>query len=260
MKPNKEPQYVVLLGEANDLGDLEDRAATGRCDFWSSLSRARKGAFAFIYLPGIGICATATLAKDPERDGEWQFGTTLKDVVMVPKPVGIKQLKRTIPEWRWLRFPRKATYLDTKLARKLLRLITVSVAEPTQMDANVAGSGFGKAEQNKLVEEAAYRFVTEHYERRGWAVTARQNDKCGYDLEVTKAKRTRCIEVKGVTGQMISFPITANEVNCSKKNTRFVLAVVTRATSKEPLLHEFTGAEFVEKFRIQPYQFIATLM
>lgn len=72
------------------------------------------------------------------------------------------------------------------------------------------GAGFGDAKTNALVERAAVRKVTRHLEQRGFEITSRERDSIGYDLDARMGKIELHVEVKGVSGAKVQFPITKN--------------------------------------------------
>ncbi|MBI3840330.1 MAG: DUF3883 domain-containing protein [Planctomycetia bacterium] len=122
-----------------------------------------------------------------------------------------------------------------------------------------AGAGFGSAAENKLVEDAAIRAVTEHYEAKGWDVHSVERDKCGFDLDCRKGRAVKSVEVKGVRGVVQCFVITAREVKQAETNPNFVLMVVTSALSECPVLTRYTGPEFCRSFELSGVQFRAIL-
>ncbi len=132
----------------------------------------------------------------------------------------------------------------------------VQVEESSQSHS---GAGFGSAAENKLVEDAAVRAVTEHYEAEGWDVRSVERDKCGFDLKCSKSQAVEHVEVKGVRGTERCFLITAGEVKKSRTNRSFVLWVVTAALSADRILTRYTGPEFHKSFELSSVQFRAIL-
>jgi len=120
------------------------------------------------------------------------------------------------------------------------------------------GAGFGSAEFNREVEQAAVLFVTNEYKRRGWEVESVETKRCGYDLVCTKSRRREVVEVKGIRGNDLSFIITAGEVKQSRARDDFVLCVVSTALA-DPTLHRFTAEEFREKFVLEAISYRAFL-
>jgi hypothetical protein len=121
------------------------------------------------------------------------------------------------------------------------------------------GAGFGCPEENPLVERAAIKFVTARYIARGWRVTSVERDKCGFDLRCQKGRRVEEVEVKGVSGTIEAFMITAGEVKQAESNPYFVICVVTNATSGKPKMASYSGRQFLERFRLSPTQYRASL-
>ena len=125
--------------------------------------------------------------------------------------------------------------------------------------ATIRIPGFGNAEINRLVERAAVRAVTRLLRRRGFKVVSREKDKIGYDLDATKKRTTLHVEVKGVSGSDIQFPITRAEVRQAETNSSFRLMVVTDARSSCQQIREFKNEEIKRKFQLTPITYMARL-
>lgn len=122
------------------------------------------------------------------------------------------------------------------------------------------GAGYGDAEENKLVEEAAIDAVRQHYESNGWLVSSVEREQRGFDLECRKGEFAEDVEVKGVRGSEQSFVITAGEVRQAGANKNFVLMVVALALSESPLIFRYSGSEFLDQFELSPVQYRAVRM
>jgi hypothetical protein len=121
------------------------------------------------------------------------------------------------------------------------------------------GAGFGDPETNRRVEQAAICFVTKWYQARGWTVYSVEAEKCGFDLRCVLNADEKHIEVKGIQGNGQSFTITASEARCADHDPRFTLCIVTSALSGQPIMHQFTGKQFLASFDLQPLAFKASL-
>lgn len=121
------------------------------------------------------------------------------------------------------------------------------------------GAGFGNAEMNRKVMDAAVSFVSEWYEACGWDVQSVEAERCGYDLLCMKGSAEKHVEVKGVKGTVLSFIITAGEVRQARTNRRFILCVVTSALSDTPQMFRYTGQEFIQKFKLEELAYRASL-
>ena len=136
--------------------------------------------------------------------------------------------------------------------------LTISASPPSNSKPPTSGAGFGSSEHNRKVEKAAIDFVTQHLTQKGYKVESREKECIGYDLEAIHPKREPLhVEVKGVSGKLTQFPITANEVRRAERDPAFQLYVVTEATSGLPKLHRFSGADFRSRFELVPVSFIA---
>ena len=65
------------------------------------------------------------------------------------------------------------------------------------------------------------------------------------------------LEVKGVTGAVPEFIITANELECARTDNLFRVIVVTNTLKRNKSHIELTGAEFVKTYGFSPVAFKA---
>ena len=119
------------------------------------------------------------------------------------------------------------------------------------------GAGFGSAERNRVVEQAACKLLKKYFNRLGYEVVSREKENLGYDFDVTKNGETIHVEVKGVSGSMLKFPITANEIACARTDSKFRLAVVVEATTPKRKIYIFTRKEFLSGFGLTPLAYFA---
>ncbi len=122
------------------------------------------------------------------------------------------------------------------------------------------GAGFGSSKQNKIVEKTAIACITKKYSDNGWMVKSVESARCGYDLKCTKKEKEINIEVKGISGQIQSFVITANEIEQAKKNDKFVLCVVNNVGTKDIRVNSYTGREFINLFSLKGLSYFAELI
>jgi hypothetical protein len=80
------------------------------------------------------------------------------------------------------------------------------------------GGGFGDSATNRLVERAAIKEVTRHLRREKFRVKSREKDGIGYDLDAFRAGEELHVEVKGVSGTKLQFPITRGEVRRAERD------------------------------------------
>jgi hypothetical protein len=67
------------------------------------------------------------------------------------------------------------------------------------------------------------------------------------------------VEVKGMSGAGLKFPITYKDVECAKRDRTFRLAVVTNALYvKIRRIELMTGGEFLRRFNPRELSYIAT--
>lgn len=91
------------------------------------------------------------------------------------------------------------------------------------------------------VEKNAIRAVTKHYEKLGYSVNSVEKDNVGWDLTATNNKTELKLEVKGLSGAIISTELTPNEFNKLKADHQCIyrLCLVTEALTKKPKLKIF---------------------
>ncbi len=132
-------------------------------------------------------------------------------------------------------------------------LAAAEIAEPGNTDRSM----FGDAESNREVEVAAVNAVRRHYERAGWAVISRESDGCGYDLECTRGRLCRHVEVKGRSGREVAFMLTVKELAVAETDDNFQLAVVTEALTAASAIQFFDRKAFESGFVVRPSRYIA---
>lgn len=113
---------------------------------------------------------------------------------------------------------------------------------------------------NKLVETAAINYVRSVYEAAGWSIRSVEADKIGYDLVAQRGSRERHLEVKGISGPIPRFILTANEHRSAGEDSRFRLCAVTSATiASKRKLHEWTGAELLRGARVAVVSYVVEM-
>ncbi|MCW1913019.1 DUF3883 domain-containing protein [Luteolibacter sp. GHJ8] len=256
------PIYVSLAGSDKANGDfslLKELAASGESARWSSLKDVQPGERVLIYCqrPHSAIVATAETAAASKVGKRWPYETAIRSVAMLERPITRAEIAKRFPEWKWAKTTRGGTRPPVKVAEWLWNRAGTNDAETDCEVVFKAGAGFGDPVNNRKVEVAAVKFATAQLEAEGYKITSRESEKVGYDLEAKKRGSVLHVEVKGVSGSLVQFPITANEVRCGGSNPTFRLFVVTGATTKSPTLHRFTWPEFVAGFARTPLSFMA---
>lgn len=258
------PIYISLAGSDATNGDfslLKKLAASGGAATWSSLKGVLPGEKVLIYCqrPHSAIVATAETASASKPGNRWPYETTIHQVAMLEKPITRAEIAKRFPEWPWAKTARGGTRPPEEIAEWLWNRAGSNDPGPECEVVFKAGAGFGDPVNNRKVEAAAVKFATAQLEAEGYTVASRESEKVGYDLEAKKRGSVLHVEVKGVSGSLVQFPITANEVKCGESDAAFRLFVVTGATSKSPVLHRFTWPEFAAGFVRSPMAFMARL-
>lgn len=90
------------------------------------------------------------------------------------------------------------------------------------------------------VETKAIKFVTKYYQRMGFSVESVEADNVGWDLTAINSRMNLKLEVKGLSGDLLSAELTPNEFKCLESNVKsYRLCIVTEALSKFPRLRIF---------------------
>ena len=125
---------------------------------------------------------------------------------------------------------------------------------PREIFIGPSGAGFGDATKNGVVELAAMRKVTEHFE--SWEHNDVSLLKLGWDITFTRGAEERHVEVKGVSGRRPSVLLTRNEMDMAASDPLWSLVVVTQALVA-PVVHEFDRDAVADA--ASPYVFRAEL-
>lgn len=249
------------------IDDLEELCNTGGHAFWTVNHNAEPGdtIVFYIHAPVSAFVAVGRVHGEPfEDDGEFGWdGHHMADISV--EHVVDPPLKRTValdhlPEWRWLNSPQAAARVPENVEERLLELLQAPAQDAGEQNKPVGGAGFGTdPERNKAVEFVAVDAVRQWFVDEGWTVESRESETCGYDLLCRKGRSEQHVEVKGVAGEELCFMITANEVTTAKRDSQFLLSVVTNALSPEKLeMYDFTGRQLLEEFELEPVTYRAT--
>lgn len=225
---------------------------------WGCGKKTKKGDILLIYFeqPHSAIVASAVALNDAKPGKDYLYETSVGKFRILPSPITLAEMKETFPRWKWLNYPRAKQYLDRTKAAALLKRAAFKLRTPP-VAIKISGAGFGKPEQNRLVEKAACGEVRKHFVKRGYEVVSREKENVGYDFDVKKKDELIHVEVKGISGSVLKFPITANEVACSQTDKKFKLAVVTEATTPKREVHIFEAKVFLKNFELTPLAFFA---
>ena len=253
--------HQVLVGGEGSYEWLSEIAKAKRSTSWSCGKETKAGDFLFIYAiePDSAIIATASAASDAKPDKKWHFVAKIKNVKVIERPITRREMLKEIPQWGWPQQPRRATYPDENTVEKLLKLASRK-GKPTvdsTITINSTGAGFGTAKENREVEKAACTAVKAYFEKECFEVVSREKEKIGYDFDVRRKGEELHVEVKGISGSRLRFPITANEVSCAKSDNKFVLAVVTDAKSTQRKVRVIIRNDFLKHFHIKPLAYFA---
>lgn len=241
-----------------DFTSVHRLARARKTSSWGCGKETKAGDRLLIYFehPHSAIVASAVALKDAMQGGNWPFVTRVGSIKILPAKITLQEMKGMFPRWKWLNYPRSKQYLDTQKAEALLERAGLKLKAPP-ITITVSGAGFGKPEQNRRVEKAACRAVKRHFERRGYQVVSREKANRGYDFDASRDGETLHVEVKGISGSLERFPITVNEVNCARTDSKFQLAIVTEALSSKRRVRVLTRSEFLKQFWLKPLAYIA---
>jgi Protein NO VEIN, C-terminal len=128
----------------------------------------------------------------------------------------------------------------------------------TETSISSTGAGFGDPEENRKVEQAAVRIVSEWYRKEGWQVKSVEAQRCGFDLLCERDGTEVHVEVKGAAGSERRFIVTAGELRHASDDDRCILALVTDALTEHPNLEHWSAPSFRNEFDFEPIQYWAT--
>jgi hypothetical protein len=242
----------------DDYPSLRQTARRGGRTWCACGKHTKAGDILLMYFqrPHSGIIATARALGTAKPGRGWPYTAAIGNVKFLPNKISLDEIRTMFPRWRWHKYPRSHVYLDPHKANALLKRAKLKL-KTSLVSVKVFGAGFGTPEGNCLVEKAACRAVKRYFSDRGYKVRSREKENIGYDFDVTSAKETLHIEVKGVSGNELSFPITSNEVKRAQTDKLFHLAVVTTARTA-PRVKLFTAKEFLRRFNLKPLAYYAT--
>lgn len=256
-------QLHIFVGgvDNEDYAVLVKSAGTSETFNWSSVKDALPGDRVLIYIaaPHSRMLVKAEVLTAPVKGspGDFAYRANIGKIKLLRNQVTLPQLKKAFPRWAWLIQPRSKAYVPEQYQRKLWDMVNARPNVESSSPAAKGGAGFGNAITNRLVEKVAIRKVTRELETQGFTVRSREKENLGYDLDASNDSRLLHVEVKGISGEALQFHITANEFKQSKLDPNFHLFAVTKARSKNAVIHRFTGAMLLKKFRFNPLSFIA---
>lgn len=97
------------------------------------------------------------------------------------------------------------------------------------------------------VEKAAIKVVVKHYENLGYSVNSVEKDNVGWDLTATNERTELKLEVKGLSGELLSTELTPNELKNLKADKKYYrLCFVTEALTQKPKLKIFAYSRDTE--------------
>ena len=93
--------------------------------------------------------------------------------------------------------------------------------------------------KKQRVEISAIETTIKHFEKLDYIVISKEKDNVGWDLEARNQNETLLLEVKGLSGKVVSIELTSNEYkNLTDKKAQYKICVVTSALSN-PILEIF---------------------
>lgn len=261
----------VLLASQEDMAALYKASESGRrIRDWICASRVRRGdrLLVYIFVPEHKIASTAIADCDAWYDDETKrYRTTLRDVRWLKTPIARQEIMDALPDWRWTINCSTRCRVPDNVADWLWTLserdgTADSISQPKKgtkatRRRSPKGAGFGRSESNRIVEQAAVALVTDHFVDQGYTVTSRESENVGYDLDVQRGTDVLHVEVKGVSGRIPEFFLTANERTCSEEDRAFRICVVTEATAGSAKIHMYGGKELHERYELVPITFRA---
>lgn len=196
---------------------------------------------------GRGLVAIGDITSEPFADDSWRedggaaqyVDVTWLEAIPLEERVDIDDLKGAMPAFKWDSIYSSGRDI-TEHGATLEELWFGEASRSVPLPAVVQGAGFGTAEQNRKVEKAAVRHVTDAYEAEGYDVASVEAECCGWDLTATRGDGQVHLEVKGVSSSLVRFFLTANEQRTALADPDWLLIVVTDALD-QPGWYELDG-------------------
>lgn len=252
----------ILSGTSDDFEWVQNALKRGKECTWPCGKEIKTGDHFLIYFesPHGAIKVSAVALRDAKPGkSKWPYETEIGKITILSAPITIDEMREMFPGWKWLSYPRQKPYLDgnkARIAQSLWKRAGMKLATSPVL-VKVSGAGFGKPEQNRMVERAACKAIRDRFERNDYKVVSREKENLGYDCDVFRPGEMLHVEVKGISGSLLKFPITANEIACARSDSMFRLAVVTEATTAQREVRIFTRKEFLKGFVLKPLAYFA---
>ena len=206
----------------------------------------------------VGWYKNATVYRDykKEKGREYNFCTKAKyrDCILLPDDERTFEVFRSKSGQRgFLGRPRVwyGDYDSLEVKKHVADILSYINNYQSNKQKKVASKTFKvNVERNKKIENAAVKFVKNHYKRLGYNVISVEKENKGWDLEATKGRNTILIEVKGLSGSEISVRISRNEYEkmTANNNSNYRLCVVTQALKTPHLsIFLFNGEKWIDE-------------
>ena len=110
-----------------------------------------------------------------------------------------------------------------------------------------------ETEVKQQIEDAAIKFATNHYKKKGFNVKSVEKENLGWDLTVIAKNNIELhVEVKGTSRNYFHFFLSKKEHKKMKNDPRWILFVVKNVL-KNPTPKIIWGAEVENYFKLEPF-------
>lgn len=155
-------------------------------------------------------------------------------------------------------------FFERFLRFSLLIEFIIAVPEESNLTGGMVGAKYFPqltAEQKKLIESKAMRYVRKYYETKGYEIEDVSGQRgLGYDYVGSNGNHCLFIEVKGTTMRDWTINFTAHEYRaCEEKGKNFILAVVSFDDTRRMNVKRFEEFEDpINQFglKITPSQYV----
>jgi hypothetical protein len=225
-------------------------------DRWGCMKSAKKGDELWFYIiaPISAIVACGTAMRDAKPGDHWNYDTKVGEITWIEPHITSTDLTEIFPEWKWGKSTRGKMLLNDKDAAKLRKFIKRKGRKSSTDDSEVEhliskqGAGFGDPKKNREAELAAISYAKQSFQKDGYKVRSVESLNLGYDLVANKGSTELHLEVKGVSGNVPNFIITANETELAKRDKSFRLIIVLNALNKSKSLLKLNNDQFFKKY------------
>lgn len=175
----------------------------------------------------------------------WKRPIRIEKSVAPAKGVPFSTIRKILGWGPRAKLRRGPMSIDAKTYKEISALLGKTENSGGEPKSSRKSSGFPRqfdVAKRVKTEKRAIEIAYEWYRKRGYSVKSVEKENLGWDLEAHSAGHTILVEVKGLSGRIVSIGLTPNEYSVMQKTTKkayYRIFVVTGSLGKNPKPHEF---------------------